>query len=155
MDEYSFISENGNVRQIRDLIAKEKDEQQDERLNVLEQKKQGFKYCQFSSLRAFVKDKHRYTFTSGFTGLLVVTFMKKNSGYTASLYVNGAVKDAAPFYGTDSSGTVLPFDSITTELFAWVNAGDTIQFASDNLESLEPQTYDWYVPFYRIYHTPI
>lgn len=29
MDEYSFISENGNVRQIRDLIAKEKDEQQD------------------------------------------------------------------------------------------------------------------------------
>ena len=36
MDEYSFISENGNVRQIRDLIAKEKDEQQDNRLNSLE-----------------------------------------------------------------------------------------------------------------------
>ena len=33
MDEYSFISENGNVRQIRDLIAKEKDEQQDTEIN--------------------------------------------------------------------------------------------------------------------------
>lgn len=33
MDEYSFISENGNIRQIRDLIAKEKDEQQDTAIN--------------------------------------------------------------------------------------------------------------------------
>lgn len=29
MDEYSYISENGTVRQIRDLIAKAKDEEQD------------------------------------------------------------------------------------------------------------------------------
>lgn len=36
MDEYSFISENGNVRQIRDLIAKEKDEQQDEAIAQLD-----------------------------------------------------------------------------------------------------------------------
>ena len=36
MDEYSFISENGNVRQIRDLIAKEKDEQQDEAISQLD-----------------------------------------------------------------------------------------------------------------------
>lgn len=37
MDEYSFISENGTVRQIRDLVAKAKDEEQDERLDYLEQ----------------------------------------------------------------------------------------------------------------------
>lgn len=37
MDEYSFISENGNVRQIRDLIAKEVDEQQNSRLDKLEE----------------------------------------------------------------------------------------------------------------------
>lgn len=36
MDEYSFISENGTVRQIRDLVAKAKDEEQDGRLNALE-----------------------------------------------------------------------------------------------------------------------
>lgn len=38
MDEYSFISENGNVRQIRDLIAKEKDEQQDTVINDISSK---------------------------------------------------------------------------------------------------------------------
>jgi len=38
MDEYSFISENGNVRQIRDLIAKEKDAEQDQRITELENK---------------------------------------------------------------------------------------------------------------------
>ena len=37
MDEYSYISENGTVRQIRDLVAKAKDEEQDERLDYLEQ----------------------------------------------------------------------------------------------------------------------
>lgn len=37
MDEYSFISENGTVRQIRDLVAKAKDEEQDARLDYLEQ----------------------------------------------------------------------------------------------------------------------
>lgn len=37
MDEYSFISENGTVRQIRDLLAKAKDEEQDARLTALEQ----------------------------------------------------------------------------------------------------------------------
>lgn len=36
MDEYSFISENGTVRQIRDLVAKAKDEEQDERITALE-----------------------------------------------------------------------------------------------------------------------
>ena len=36
MDEYSFISENGTVRQIRDLVAKAKDEEQDGRLSALE-----------------------------------------------------------------------------------------------------------------------
>lgn len=38
MDEYSFISENGNIRQIRDLIAKEKDEQQDVAINEINSK---------------------------------------------------------------------------------------------------------------------
>lgn len=37
MDEYSYISENGTVRQIRDLVAKAKDEEQDLRLDALEQ----------------------------------------------------------------------------------------------------------------------
>lgn len=37
MDEYSFISENGTVRQIRDLVAKAKDEEQDGRITDLEQ----------------------------------------------------------------------------------------------------------------------
>ncbi len=37
MDTYSFISENGTVRQIEDLIAKAKNEEQDERLDALEQ----------------------------------------------------------------------------------------------------------------------
>lgn len=37
MDEYSFISENGTIRQIRDLVAKAKDEEQDARINALEQ----------------------------------------------------------------------------------------------------------------------
>lgn len=37
MDEYSFISENGTVRQIRDLVAEAKDEEQDARLDYLEQ----------------------------------------------------------------------------------------------------------------------
>lgn len=36
MDEYSFISENGTVRQIRDLMAKEKDEEQDGKIAQLE-----------------------------------------------------------------------------------------------------------------------
>lgn len=36
MDEYSFISENGTVRQIRDLLAKAKDEEQDGRIAQLE-----------------------------------------------------------------------------------------------------------------------
>lgn len=36
MDEYSFISENGTVRQIRDLVAEAKDEEQDARITALE-----------------------------------------------------------------------------------------------------------------------
>lgn len=41
MDEYSFISENGTVRQIRDLIAKAKDEEQDTRLDGFDVKLSG------------------------------------------------------------------------------------------------------------------
>lgn len=37
MDEYSYISENGTVRQIRDLIAKAKDEEQDTSISGLAQ----------------------------------------------------------------------------------------------------------------------
>lgn len=37
MDTYSFISENGTVRQIRDLVAAAKDGEQDVRLDALEQ----------------------------------------------------------------------------------------------------------------------
>lgn len=36
MEKYSFISENGTIRQIEDLIAKAKNEEQDGRLNALE-----------------------------------------------------------------------------------------------------------------------
>ena len=36
MEEYSYISENGNVRQIRDLIAKAKDAEQDAKILALE-----------------------------------------------------------------------------------------------------------------------
>lgn len=36
MDEYSYISENGTVRQIRDLVAKDKDAEQDVRIANLE-----------------------------------------------------------------------------------------------------------------------
>lgn len=35
MEEYSYISENGNVRQIRDLVAKAKDEEQDTAISGL------------------------------------------------------------------------------------------------------------------------
>lgn len=38
MEEYSYISENGTVRQIRDLIAKAKDAEQDAKILALEQK---------------------------------------------------------------------------------------------------------------------
>lgn len=44
MDEYSFISENGNIRQIRDLIAKEKDEQQDAAINEINSKINGLSH---------------------------------------------------------------------------------------------------------------
>lgn len=37
MDSYSFISENGQVRQIIDLVAQAKDEEQDHRLDQIEQ----------------------------------------------------------------------------------------------------------------------
>ena len=37
MDTYSFISENGTIRQIEDLIAKAKNEEQDARLDAIEQ----------------------------------------------------------------------------------------------------------------------
>lgn len=38
MDTYSYISENGTVRQIEDLLAKAKNEEQDIRIAALEQK---------------------------------------------------------------------------------------------------------------------
>ena len=77
MDEYSFISENGNVRQIRDLIAKEKDEQQDQRLDVLEERKQGYDAVTSIYPRAFVKQNASISLTMQQDGLLVVEAHKK------------------------------------------------------------------------------
>lgn len=55
MDEYSYISENGAVRQIRDLIAKAKDEEQDTNISNLSGSLQIFETQTAANLAARVR----------------------------------------------------------------------------------------------------
>lgn len=152
MDEYSFISENGNVRQIRDLIAKEKDEQQDQRLDVLEERKQGYDAESNTYPRAFIKQNAPVSYTPQHDGLLVVEVHKKVAGYTARLKVNGSVKDSTGYFGDDSSGTPLNFPMFSTRLQAWVSKNDAVVIDSDNPASGLPTTDDWYIAVIKLYY---
>ncbi len=152
MDEYSFISENGNVRQIRDLIAKEKDEQQDQRLDALEERKQGYDAQSNTYPRAFVKQNAPTSLIVLHDGLLVVEAHKKVAGYTVRLKVNGVVKDSTGYFGEDSSGTPLNFPIFTTTLRSWVTKNDVVTIDSDNSASGYPTTDDWYIAVAKLYY---
>lgn len=152
MDEYSFISENGNVRQIRDLIAKEKDEQQDQRLDVLEERKQGYDAVSNTYPRAFIRQSSPVSFTLQNDGLLVIEAHKKAPGFTVRLKVNGNVKDSTAYFGDDISGTTLNFPMFSTRLQAWVSKNDAVVIDSDNSASGQPTTDDWYIAVIKLYY---
>lgn len=151
MDTYSYISENGTVRQIEDLIAKAKNEEQDaeitslrSRVSAVEQEVKKPNGYYHRSVRSFVSSDNPYTWTANHDGFLKVSAMKTADGFTVRLKVNGVLMDSVPYYGTDSSGTALNFPIFSVTLSAWVKQGDQIIIDSD--QSGTPSNTYWYVP---------
>ena len=150
MDTYSYISENGTVRQIEDLIAKAKNEEQDteiaslrSRVSTVEQEVKRLNEYYSKSVRSFVSSASPYTWAANHDGFLKVSVMKTVAGFTVRLKVNGKVMDSAPYYDTDSGGTPLNFPIFSVTLSAWVKQGDQITVDSD--QSGTPAAGYWYV----------
>lgn len=99
-----------------------------------------------NNVRLFITSSQIHTFTATKTGFLKVYMHKNDSGYTARLKVNEVQIDQISCYGSDSSGTVLPWienSGIDVTLSAFVKEGDIIKIDSD--ESGSASTESWYI----------
>lgn len=136
---------------VQDTAATNKNAQQDTeigslqtRVSAVEQKTAAPNRYLLVEKRSFVTEASTVTWTAPADGIIKVFAVKKASGYTIRLKLNGAVVDSAPYYGTDSSGTPLNFPVFAATLFTRVNNGDQIVIDSD--EAGAPSTDSWYVP---------
>jgi hypothetical protein len=99
--------------------------------------------------RCFINSSQVITRTADHTGLYKVYAHKSVNGYSIMLEINGYVIDAFGFYGTDSSGTALPWghgnpsSGADITLSAFVKKGDVIKIYSDDNSSAT--TNSWYV----------
>jgi hypothetical protein len=99
--------------------------------------------------RSFITSSQIITRTVGHTGLYKVYAHKSVNGYTIKLEINGNIIDTFGFYGTDSSGTVIPWGNNNPSsgaditLSAFVKKGDVIKIYSDDNRSAS--TDSWYV----------
>lgn len=136
---------------VQDTAATNKNAQQDTeigslqtRVSAVEQKTAVPNRYLLVEKRSFVTAASTVTWTAPADGIIKVFAIKKASGYTIRLKLNGTVVDSAPYYGTDSSGTPLNFPVFAATLFTRVNSGDQIVIDSD--EASAPSTDSWYVP---------
>ena len=155
MDTYSYISENGTVRQIEDLIAKAKNEEQDaeitslrSRVSAVEQEVTHPNRGTTSTVRKYVYQESPVVFTANRTGFLTVRVFKAQEGFTVTLLVNGERVDWIPYHGTTADGETLDFPIVGSVLTAWVKSGDVIRIESDQSQSLAIKP--WYVMGYNI-----
>lgn len=155
MDTYSYISENGTVRQIEDLLAKAKNEEQDaeitslrSRVSAVEQEVTKPNAGATSAIRKYVYQESPIVFTAGRTGYLTVRVFKAQEGFTVTLKVNGVSVDWIPYHGTTADGEPLDFPIIGSVLTAWVKSGDAVRIESDQSQSIAVKP--WYVMGYNI-----
>lgn len=125
MDEYSFISENGTVRQIRDLLAKAKDEEQDGRLATLETAVGVYPSAPttpkvvWESLSSHVNIDHSETIQKKGYYIIRANAYSERAGQNYMIYLNGVVIQQANTYQPTSGvggGLCLP-----------LNAGDVVR----------------------------
>lgn len=155
MDTYSYISENGTVRQIEDLIAKAKNEEQDteitslrNRVSAVEQEVRKPNRGTTSTVRKYVYQERPFVFTASQTGFLTVRVFKAQDGFTITLKVNGVSVDWIPYHGTTADGETLNFPVVGSVLTAWIKSGDVIRLESDQSQSVAVKP--WYVMGYNI-----
>lgn len=155
MDTYSYISENGTVRQIEDLIAKAKNEEQDaeitslrSRVSTVEQEVKKPNVGTTSAVRKYVYQESPVVFTASRTGFLTVRVFKAQDGFTITLKVNGVSVDWLPYHGDTIDGEPLNFPIVGTVLTAWIKSGDVIRIESDQPQSVAVKP--WYVMGYNI-----
>lgn len=155
MDTYSYISENGTVRQIEDLLAKAKNEEQDaeitslrSRVSAVEQEVQKPNVGTTSTVRKYVYQESPIVFTANRTGFLTVRVFKAQEGFTVTLKVNGVSVDWIPYHGTTIDGETLDFPVLGSVLTAWVKSGDVVRIESDQSQSIAVKP--WYVMGYNI-----
>lgn len=125
MDEYSFISENGTVRQIRDLVAKAKDEEQDVRITALETSALVYPSAPTSPEQVYsviqgpgVLDRQITIITKGYYTILLRSFTNNGSNF-AQLMINGA--SIASQYSAVNGG------SVAISICLPLNAGDVLR----------------------------
>lgn len=135
---------------VQDTAATNKNVQQDteigslqSRVSAVEQKTAVLGGYSLVEMRSFVTAANPRTWTAPADGIIKAFTMKKASGYTVRLKLNGNVVDSAPYYGTDSSGTPLNFPVFAATLSTRVNSGDQIVIDSD--EEGAPSTDSWYI----------
>lgn len=129
MDEYSFISENGVVRQIRDLVAEEKDAEQDGRLASLETAVGVYPSAPttpkvvWESLSSRANIDHSETVqTKGYYIIRVSAYSERTS-HSYSIYLNGIVIQQASSYQETTGvggGLCLP-----------LNTGDVVRMVAN------------------------
>ena len=98
MDTYSYISENGTVRQIEDLLAKAKNEEQDEKILALEQAvgRESYEFGEKLTGKTWMDGKpiYRYCgYRSGVNptqGLVVLTSDIKSADVNSVVAVGGS-----------------------------------------------------------------
>lgn len=127
MDEYSFISENGTVRQIRDLIAKAKDEEQDVRLDTLESAVSGgsYSYTEKKTGKKWVdgKDVYSIVINCGTGGLQAGYWFHIGTaptGFQVDTLINASVSET---YGQYQKRVVttegIMFDASDNKICVW------------------------------------
>lgn len=120
MDEYSFISENGTVRQIRDLVAKAKDEEQDGRLATLETAVGVYPSAPttpkvvWESLANHGNIDHSETIQEKGYYIIRANAYSESASHSYSIYLNGVVVQMANSYQPASGvggGLCLPLNT--------------------------------------------
>ena len=135
---------------VQDTAATNKNTQQDAeigslqtRVSAVEQKTAVPNRCLTAEIRSFVTKANAQTWTAPADGIVKVFAMKRTSGNTVRLKLNGNLVDSAPYFGTDAGGTLLNFPFFAVTLSTRVNNGDQIVIDSD--EAGAPSTDSWYV----------
>lgn len=129
MDEYSFISENGTVRQIRDLVAKAKDEEQDGRLATLETAVGVYPSAPttakvvWESLSSHANIDHSETVQTKGYYIIRANAYSEQASHSYTIYLNGVIVQQASSYQPASGvggGLCLP-----------LNTGDVVRITAN------------------------